>query len=63
VKPEKRGLRKPQDGRDVLCFQVDGILKNKERLKLLFDLFAETLDQMCHLDSAYEDFPEFLEPY
>jgi hypothetical protein len=28
-----------------------------ERLKLLFDLFAETLDRLCRIGSAYEDAP------
>jgi hypothetical protein len=63
VKPEKRGFRKSRQGNDMLYFRVVGVIKDKDRLKKLFDLFAETLDQMCHLDSAYENFPEFLEPY
>jgi hypothetical protein len=43
---------------DELCFQVVGIIKDVERLKLLFELFAETLDQMCHIGSANEERPK-----
>jgi len=43
---------------DELCFHVLGIIKDVERLKLLFELFAETLDQLCRIGSAYEKAPE-----
>jgi len=43
---------------DELCFHVHGIIKDVERLKLLFELFAETLDQLCHIGSAYEEAPK-----
>ena len=42
---------------DELCFHVGGIIKDLERLKLLFELFAETLDQLCRIGSAYEQAP------
>ena len=42
---------------DELCFHVGGIIKDLERLKLLFELFAETLDQLCRIGSAYEHAP------
>lgn len=42
---------------DELCFHVGGVITDVERLKLLFDLFAETLDQLCSIGSAYEDAP------
>lgn len=42
---------------DELCFHVCGVIKDVERLKLLFELFAEMLDQLCHIGSAYEDAP------
>src|SRR6266850_4864101 len=42
---------------DELRFHVVGIIKDVERLKLLFELFAETLDQLCRMGSAYEDSP------
>ena len=43
---------------DELCFHVGGIIKDVERLKLLFELFAETLDQLCRIGSAYEEVPK-----
>ncbi len=43
---------------DELYFHVHGIIKDVERLKLLFELFAETLDQLCHSGSAYENKPK-----
>ncbi len=43
---------------DELCFHVCGIIKDLERLKLLFELFAETLDQLCRIGSAYEEAPK-----
>ena len=42
---------------DELRFHVVGVIKDVERLKLLFELFAETLDQLCRMGSAYEDAP------
>lgn len=42
---------------DELHFHVQGIIKDVERLKLLFELFAETLDQLCHIGSGYENKP------
>jgi hypothetical protein len=42
---------------DELCFHVGGIIKDLQRLKLLFELFAETLDQLCRIGSAYEEAP------
>ena len=43
---------------DELYFHVHGIIKDVERLKLLFDLFAETLDELCRIGSAYEEAPK-----
>ena len=43
---------------DELCFHVAGIIKDVERLRLLFELFAETLDQLCRIGSAYEQAPK-----
>jgi hypothetical protein len=44
-------------GVDELYFQVVGIVKDVERLKLLYELFAETLDQLCRIGSANENAP------
>lgn len=45
------------EGVDELYFQVPGIIKDRERLKNLFDLFALVLDELCRLGSAYETGP------
>ena len=39
---------------DELHFQVVGVIKDMERLKGLFDLFAAVLDQLCRIGSAYK---------
>jgi len=42
--------------RDVhaLDFLVMGVIKDKERLRLLFELFGETLYELCRMGSAYQ---------
>ena len=40
-----------------LCFHVPGVIKEVERLERLFELFAETLHQLCHIGSAYQTDP------
>ena len=45
------------EGVDELCFEVVGVIKDKERLKSLFDLFSLVLDELCRLGSAYETDP------
>jgi len=42
---------------DELRFHVRHVIKDIDRLKLLFELFTETLDQLCRMGSAYEDAP------
>ena len=42
---------------DELHFQVVGVIKDVERLKALFDLFATVLDQLCRIGSAYKQEP------
>jgi hypothetical protein len=42
---------------DELHFQVMGVIKDVERLKALFDLFAAVLDQLCKIGSAYKQKP------
>ena len=46
------------EGVDELYFQVVGVIKDVERLKSLYLLFALTLNSLCHLGSAYEDDPQ-----
>jgi hypothetical protein len=43
---------------DELRFHVRGVIKDVERLKLLFELFAHTLDELCRIGSAYENAPD-----
>lgn len=45
-------------GVDELYFQVVGVIKDVDRLKLLYELFAETLDQLCKIGSATTDAPD-----
>lgn len=45
------------EGVDELHFMVVGVIKDVERLKALYELFAETLDQLCRIGSAYEEAP------
>ena len=45
------------EGVDELYFQVLGVIKDVERLKTLFDLFAAVLDQLCRIGSAYKQEP------
>ena len=44
-------------GVDELYFRTIGVIKDVERLKQLFDLFAEVLNHLCQIDSAYESDP------
>jgi hypothetical protein len=46
------------EGVDELRFHVLGVVKDIDRLKLLFDLFAEVLHRLCQIGSAYERDPE-----
>jgi hypothetical protein len=45
-------------GVDELHFQVAEVIKDVERLKSLYKLFALTLHLLCHMGSAYEDDPK-----
>ncbi|HEY5753386.1 MAG TPA: hypothetical protein VIT21_09570 [Chthoniobacterales bacterium] len=52
--------KKYPEGVDELCFQVHGVIKDLDRLKHLYQLFAVTLHQLCHIGSAYEDDPDLV---
>jgi len=56
---DDEGLFGPKfpDGVDELRFTVTGVMKDPELLKQLYDLFAETLDQLCRIGSAYAGDP------
>lgn len=43
---------------DELHFQVVGVIKDVGQLKALFDLFAEVLDRLCRIGSAYKASPD-----
>ena len=43
---------------DELHFKTVGVIKDVERLKLLYELFAETLDQLCRMGAAYKQSPD-----
>ena len=45
------------DDVDELHFQVVGVIKDLERLKVLFNLFAAILDELCRIGSAYKSEP------
>ncbi len=44
-------------GVDELYFETVGTLKDIEQLKQLFNLFAEALNHLCRIGSAYENDP------
>jgi HEAT repeat protein len=43
------------EGVDELRFDVMGVITDLDRLKRLFDLYAEVLNQLAHMDSAYKE--------
>lgn len=47
------------DGVDELIFTRTGIMKNIAELRGVFELFAASLHQLCHIGAAYEDDPDF----
>lgn len=46
------------EGVNALKFMVEGTITDVEQLKALYELFAETLDHMCRIGSAYESDPK-----
>ena len=46
------------EGVDELYFRMSGVIKDVERLKSLYFLFAEMLNHLCHIGSAYENDPQ-----
>ncbi len=51
------GGRTLPSGVNELYFQNAGVIKDIDRLKLLYDLFSETLDELCRIGSASEENP------
>lgn len=48
------------EGVDELYFQTMGVIKDIERLKSLYVLFALVLNKLCIIGSAYEEGPEII---
>lgn len=46
------------EGVDELYFQVVGVIKDLDRLKALYDLFAVALDELCRIGAAYQGAPD-----
>ena len=58
VKDDEGTFRKTfPEGVDELYFQVGGVVKDIDRLKLMYELFAETLEELCRMGSAYDQEP------
>jgi hypothetical protein len=47
-------------GVDELCLHVPDVVKDIEQLKSLFELFEETLNQLCQMGSATEEDPNVI---
>ncbi|HXI12166.1 MAG TPA: DUF3137 domain-containing protein [Thermoanaerobaculia bacterium] len=45
------------NGVDELVFLVTGVITDIGHLKQLYEMFGETLDELCRIGSAYEDAP------
>ncbi|MDX2283088.1 MAG: DUF3137 domain-containing protein [Bacteroidia bacterium] len=45
------------EGQSELVFRTPGIVTDLQQLRDLYDLFAELLDQLCRIGSAYENDP------
>jgi hypothetical protein len=45
------------DGVDELSFTVRGVVKDLDRLKEMYELFAEALDELCRIGAAYDTAP------
>ncbi len=43
---------------DELCLNVIGVITDVKRLKLLFELFSETLEQLCRIGAANQKAPD-----
>jgi hypothetical protein len=45
------------EGVDELYFSAHGVIKDVNQLRQLYLLFAEVLDQLCRMGSAYKKDP------
>jgi hypothetical protein len=46
------------DGVDELSFVVGGVVTDIQRLKRMYELFSETLDELCRIGAAYKHAPD-----
>jgi hypothetical protein len=46
------------DGVDELYFRATGVIKDVAQLRLLYELFSETLNELCLMGSAYQRNPQ-----
>jgi hypothetical protein len=51
------GCARFPEGVDEVHFRAGGVIKDIERFKGLFELFAETLSQLCRIGSATKEDP------
>jgi hypothetical protein len=58
VSGQRMFWRRHPQGVDELQFIVGGVIRDIDRLKLLYDLFSETLQTLCEMGSAYARDPE-----
>ena len=60
VNPAEHGWfsRKYPENTDELSFMVTGVVKDIERLKQVYALFAATLDELTRMGAAYQRAPE-----
>lgn len=61
LKREAPLFQKPRFPKDVneLYYHTGKIISDLEQLDDLFELFAQTLDHLCAIGTAYEDDPDF----
>ncbi len=50
-----------REGISELVFITPSVINDKDRLRDLYELFAELLNHLCHIGSAYEDDPKYKE--
>ncbi|SCZ10114.1 DUF3137 domain-containing protein [Alkaliphilus peptidifermentans] len=57
IKDKDGAFNKVPEGVDIIYFNEAGVIKDVERLKQLFLLFANTLDHLCKMGVASEEYP------
>ena len=57
ARPAWRLFKKSSQRLSVLRFEEEGVITDVQRLKSLFELFQETLNQLCQIGSAFAEEP------